>query len=40
MSIVSKITATNVVGDSIESPEGNGAVIIVFADAPINLANN
>jgi hypothetical protein len=39
-SIVAKITAQNVVGTSIESPQGNGAVIIVFADAPVNLAND
>ena len=30
----------NVVGESSESDEGNGAVILTTPDAPINLANN
>jgi hypothetical protein len=38
-SIYARIIATNVKGDSLESIEGNGAVIIRVPDAPINLAN-
>lgn len=36
-SIEAKIFATNIKGDSQESPEGNGATIIRVPDAPINL---
>jgi hypothetical protein len=39
MSVYVKITATNLVGDSIESSEGNGAMIVTVPDAPINVAN-
>jgi hypothetical protein len=38
-SIYARLTATNIKGDSLESIEGNGAVIIRIPDAPINLAN-
>lgn len=33
-----KVLAYNKYGDSIESEPGNGAIIITFADAPIDLA--
>lgn len=39
-SIYAKVIATNVKGDSIESDEGNGAIIIQVPDAPINLAED
>lgn len=39
-SIYAKVIATNVKGDSIESDEGNGAIIITVPDAPINLAED
>lgn len=39
-SIYVKVTMTNVVGESLESDEGNGAQILTNSDAPINLANN
>lgn len=32
-----KIVATNIYGDSATSAAGNGAIIITYADAPINL---
>lgn len=31
--------AANVIGNSLNSNEGNGAVILTFPDAPTNLAN-
>lgn len=37
-SVYAKVIATNIYGDSIESLEGNGAVITTTPDAPINLA--
>lgn len=37
-SIFAKVVAINDYGRSIESPEGNGAVIITYADKPTNLA--
>lgn len=37
-SIYAKVISVNVYGDSIESLEGNGAVITTTPDAPINLA--
>jgi hypothetical protein len=36
-SIYAKVIATNIYGDSVESNEGNGAVITTTPDAPINL---
>lgn len=36
-SIYAKVIATNIYGDSIESDEGNGAIITTTPDAPINL---
>jgi hypothetical protein len=36
-SIYAKVIATNIYGDSIESLEGNGAIITTTPDAPINL---
>ena len=38
-SIFAKVYATNVKGDSVESIEGNGAIIIRVPDVPVNLAN-
>lgn len=35
--VVAKVIATNVKGDSIESAEGQGAIIITKPDSPINL---
>jgi len=37
-SVYAKVIATNIYGDSVESVEGNGAVITTNPDAPINLA--
>jgi len=39
-SIFARITATNVYGNSVVSPAGNGAIILTVPDAPTNLANN
>jgi hypothetical protein len=39
-SIYAKVIATNLYGDSLESLEGNGAVITTTPDAPINLVEN
>jgi hypothetical protein len=39
-SIYAKVKATNIVGDSGKSTEGNGAVILTSPDAPLTLANN
>mgnify|MGYP002636778377 CR=1 FL=1 len=33
------VVATNIVGDSLPSSEGNGAVIVTVPDAPINVEN-
>jgi hypothetical protein len=38
--VFAKILAYNKYGDSIESEPGNGAKIITFADAPIDLAED
>lgn len=38
--VFAKIVATNVKGDSDDSLDGNGAVIITLPDAPINLAED
>lgn len=35
-----RVIATNYYGDSPYSPSGQGAVMIIVPDAPINLANN
>jgi hypothetical protein len=39
-SVWAKVSASNLVGDSAYSDEGNGAIILTIPDAPINLANN
>jgi len=39
-SVYAKVKATNIVGDSSTSSEGNGAVILTNPDAPVTLANN
>lgn len=39
-SVYAKVTATNIVGDSITSSEGNGAVILTSPDPPVSLAND
>lgn len=36
-SVFAKITAINIYGDSIDSDEGNGAIIVTKPDPPINL---
>jgi hypothetical protein len=38
-SIIAKVTAINIIGSSIESLEGNGAIILSITDAPVDLAN-
>jgi len=35
-----RITAQNLYGNSIESTEGNGAIILREPDSPVSLANN
>ena len=39
VSVYAKIVATNIVGDSLTSAEGNGATILTVPDAPINIVN-
>lgn len=39
LSIYATVTAVNVYGLSVESLEGNGAIILTIPDAPINLVN-
>lgn len=39
-SVWSKITATNFYGESAESDQGNGAIILLVPDAPVGLADN
>lgn len=39
VSVYAKIIAGNIVGNSLESNVGNGAVILTVPDAPINVAN-
>jgi len=39
-SIYVKISATNIVGESLYTVEGNGATILTQPDPPITLANN
>jgi hypothetical protein len=39
-SINIRVIATNPYGDSLTSDSGNGAVIVLVPDAPINLAND
>lgn len=39
-SVWAKVTATNVIGDSITSAEGNNAVLLTYPDAPVNLADD
>jgi hypothetical protein len=38
-SIYAKVTALNLIGSSVESEEGNGAIILTVPDAPIDLTN-
>jgi hypothetical protein len=35
--VYAKVIATNVYGDSTESSEGNGAIIVAVPDKPFNL---
>lgn len=35
-----KVVSVNVYGESVQSTEGNGAVIQLVPNAPINLAND
>jgi hypothetical protein len=39
-SIYARIVATNILGSSYVSEEGNGAIILTYPDAPINLVEN
>jgi hypothetical protein len=39
-SIYARVIATNYLGSSEASDEGNGAIILTYPDEPINLANN
>jgi len=39
-SIYAKVVAINLVGESIESAEGNGAVILTTPDAPVSLQDD
>lgn len=39
-SVYAKVIATNVVGNSLASLEGNGAIILTYPDPPTTLANN
>lgn len=38
-SIYAKVIATNIVGDSLQSAAGNGAIILTFPDPPVDLSN-
>jgi hypothetical protein len=38
-SIYAKVTAINIINNSLESLEGNGAIILTIPDAPTDLAN-
>jgi hypothetical protein len=39
-SVMVRVIATNFYGDSPYSPAGQGAVMIIVPDAPLNLSNN
>jgi hypothetical protein len=39
-SVYAEIIATNFYGNSSASTAGNGGVIVLVSDAPLNLANN
>jgi hypothetical protein len=39
-SVYARIIASNYLGSSEISEEGNGAIILTFPDAPINLSEN
>jgi hypothetical protein len=39
-SVYAKVKATNIVGDSGTSTEGNGAILLTNPDAPVTLAND
>ena len=39
-SVMAKVIANNFYGDSSFSPAGNGAIMIIIPDAPINLIND
>jgi len=39
VSVWAKVSATNVIGTTEFSSEGNGAIMLTSPDAPINLAN-
>lgn len=38
-SVWATVTATNIYGDSIVSEAGNGAIMLTYPDAPLNLAD-
>lgn len=38
-SLYAKVTAVNAYGNSVESTEGNGAIILTNPDAPLNFVN-
>ena len=38
--VYAKITATNIIGESQESPAGNGALMATVSDPPQSLAND
>jgi hypothetical protein len=37
--VYARVTAINIYGNSVESVEGNGAIILTQPDAPINAEN-
>ena len=39
-SIYAKVSASNIIGDSAQSTEGNGATYTTIPDAPINIAED
>jgi hypothetical protein len=38
--VFATVTATNVYGESLQSPFGNGACIVLIPDAPVGLQDN
>jgi hypothetical protein len=38
--VYAKVIATNLYGDSTESTEGNGAIIVAVPDKPVSLAED
>ena len=39
-SVFAKVMATNVVGSTTDSSEGNGAIILTYPDQPVSLAED